>query len=145
MFRRFMIVCWALFSIAAIASAAGWIVYKVNYDAYRLVLFDGGESATSASGDDTIKEKRRIQARIDANRELIRRVTTGEMTAQSIDTYRENLEELESQIGEAERRQNVLNNGAFAGAIAGAIGLVILLLNVALHTGHWVWMGRESK
>ena len=121
MFRRFMIVCWVLFSL----SIVGWIVvYDYADDAQEKVMevfdrIDEHPAMELESSDESY-------------------VTTYESIRDaSGKTVRELLNDQKWLADDRDRLRQIA--GVFLSS-----GFYILLWNIVWHIGHWVWMGRNE-
>ena len=166
MFRRFMIVCWVLFSLGAVTGLvglAGYQYYDVKAQALaerqgsareppQIKNLDDASFVVDKIKDGTLKGERRKIA-LQALREFDQR----QRVEQGTETPRQELERLRAEQGlgtdgvgvieaqvELERRYRVrMEPFGVAGAIGGILAGFFLLWNIIWHTAHWVWMGRK--
>ena len=169
MFRRFMIVCWGLFALAVFASASGWGIYKYSYaqimhirDYYSGVWQQQGRMETDSDWNDpaTIEKRLKVMELLsythlkDFGFEEIPSENEVEDSdwRQIVDnntgrTLREVVDDLESatkRLKAVQRYRDRQRLGVSALSIAGPSALVLLLWNIILQTGHWIWMGRKQ-
>ena len=112
MFRRFMIVCWVVLSLAALVGLVGWAGYShFERKAEAIVRVAQAES-----------EQRFKDA--------------GDVLWGNKDTV---VSTAESRIEQGKGVPFM-----FAGVLGGILAGVLLIWNIIWHTGHWIWMGRES-
>ena len=122
-----MIVCWVLFALASLASMVG----GVGYWHYQ------GE----------IQSMRELPPETEVNpfADLIPPLPDG-FTLDSPANANPVETELERRIYARERQilENQEENFAITGIIAATLAGIILLWNIILYTGHWIWMGRKT-
>lgn len=155
MFRRFMIVCWVLFTISAVTGLVGWVGYE-----YYDTKAEGFAERQSEAHES--KTPLQITNEEDANfvADMIRQgVLTGdrkEAAFQALEEFRQRqgLEPDQNVAPDSSvfrrsgdrlvaptnpRREPFMVAGLLGGMLAGAI----LLWNIFCYTVHWIWMGRN--
>ena len=115
MFRRFMIVCWGLFSIGTVAGLIGYVGYRANAEPEHVVQ-EQAEEDLAVSAKDMAEEERLEELR---GRDRM----------------------LKRSIPRERRKQKFLLVGWSGAIFAGGM----ILWNIIWHTGHWIWMGREQS
>ena len=118
MFRRFMIVCWVLFSLSALVSLVGWTASEY-YDA-RVHSY--------AEQHDLNPDPRKWEP-TDLLEELAKEREMGEPTPRQ-------------ELGRLRDIRRGLQELIWIGIVPAA---ALLLWNIFCHTAHWIWEGRKER
>lgn len=66
-----MIVCWVLFSLAALSAGITWTIHEFNEAKYRQTVIDAVELNTDASSDEVLERYRGLSADIETTSVLL--------------------------------------------------------------------------
>ena len=117
MFRRFMILCWVLFSIFTLVGLVGFVGYQVlDEPVFEIELASGDIVSTKGMTVEQLEQAEELK--------LAKDVVVA--ISSTIRAYEK-------------RRENFLLT-AWLGAF---LALASMLWNIIWHTAHWVWMGRH--
>ncbi len=114
MFRRFLIVCWVLFSVGTVAGLVGYVGYRANAEP-EYVLQEQSEEDLAVSAKDMTAEERLEE--LSGRARMLKR-----------------------SIPRERRKQTFLLVGWSGAIFAGGM----ILWNIIWHTGHWIWIGRHE-
>ena len=139
MFRRFMVVCWVLFSLLALTGAAGWY-FVFEADPKREIALAEYQSLK----DEKIDFAALLQAaelsdgeidESDLSEDELKSIARAEAQSEKRDAAKNRLSAINKEID------------SWAGAIVyGSFGAAFMLLwNIIWHIGHWIWMGRKAE
>lgn len=152
MFRRFMIVCWALFSLGVFTGAVGLWGYKTYDNKIMDLRFDswiesGVDSAYGIKQElrQDIKELNDILARAQNTESETLKFGDDEVPRELfIQKTQAVIDRATSQLDTVSTYSETAQLFFIVAAIGGSLAFLMLLWNVIWHVGHWIWMGRES-
>jgi hypothetical protein len=131
-----MIVCWVLFALSAATAGVGWFGAERVQNDIDLIRAESEAAATSERSESyTIHDYNDLAG-------PGRAATPEEVADINSDLRERRLEELDEELEPLSSKEKslatIMNVGLFSAA-------ALLLWNIIWHTGHWVWMGRETR
>lgn len=130
MFRRFLIVCWALFALCVVTATVGWY-FGFEADRQREVA--------QAEYDALLNEPINFVDEIMAEGKDKSELSEDELKALARSEERRKSETV---LAEIDKRVSIWAGAIVYGAFA---AILILLWNILWHIGHWIWMGRKTE